>query len=58
MNSQVALVVKNLTTNAGDIRDMALILGWEDLLEKGVITQSSILAWRIPWTGDLVGYNP
>ena len=51
-------MVKNLTTNAGDIRDMALILGWEDLLEKGVITQSSILAWRIPWTGDLVGYNP
>ena len=25
-------------------------LGWEDLLEKGKATQSSILAWRIPWT--------
>ena len=25
-------------------------LGWEDLLEKGEATQSSILAWRIPWT--------
>ena len=25
-------------------------LGWEDLLEKGKGTQSSILAWRIPWT--------
>ena len=25
-------------------------LGWEDLLEKGKVTQSSILAWRIPWT--------
>ena len=25
-------------------------LGWEDPLEKGVATQSSILAWRIPWT--------
>ena len=23
-------------------------LGWEDLLEKGKATQSSILAWRIP----------
>ena len=23
-------------------------LGWEDLLEKGVATHSSILAWRIP----------
>ena len=23
-------------------------LGWEDLLEKGKVTHSSILAWRIP----------
>ena len=42
-------------------------LGWEDSLEKGMATHSSILAWRIPWTeepGGLqsmgsqrVGYN-
>ena len=25
-------------------------LGWEDPLEEGVATHSSILAWRIPWT--------
>ena len=25
-------------------------LGWEDLLEKGMATHSSILAWRIQWT--------
>ena len=25
-------------------------LGWEDPLEKGEATHSSILAWRIPWT--------
>ena len=25
-------------------------LGWEDPLEKGKITHSSILGWRIPWT--------
>ena len=25
-------------------------LGWEDLLEKGTVTHSSILDWRIPWT--------
>ena len=24
--------------------------GWEDLLEEGMATHSSILAWRIPWT--------
>ena len=25
-------------------------LGWEDPLEKGKATHSSILAWRVPWT--------
>ena len=25
-------------------------VGWEDSLEKGKATHSSILAWRIPWT--------
>ena len=29
-------------------------LGWEDPLEKGIATHSSILAWRIPWTEKLV----
>ena len=24
-------------------------LGWEDALEDGMVTCSSILAWRIPW---------
>ena len=33
-------------------------LGWEDALEKGMATPSSILAWRIPWQRSLVGYNP
>ena len=27
-------------------------LGWEDPLEKGMATDSSILAWRIPWTEE------
>ena len=25
-------------------------LGWEDPLQKGMSTHSSILSWRIPWT--------
>ena len=50
--SQVALVVKNPPTNAGDVRDAGLILGEEDPLEEGMATHSSILAWRIPWTGE------
>ena len=29
-------------------------LGWEDPMEKGMATHSSILAWRIPWTEDTV----
>ena len=27
-------------------------LGWEDPLEEGMATHSSILAQRIPWTGE------
>ena len=27
-------------------------LGWEDPLEKGMTTHSSILAWRITWTEE------
>ena len=30
-------------------------LGQEDPLEKGMATQSSILAWRIPWTEEPSG---
>ena len=45
--SLVAQLVKNLSA----MREMWIqSLGWEDPLEKGKATQSSILAWRIPWT--------
>ena len=27
-------------------------LGWEDPLEEGMATLSSILTWRIPWTEE------
>ena len=29
-----------------------LSLNWEDFLEEGMATHSSILAWRIPWTEE------
>ena len=32
-------------------------LGWEDPLEKGMPTHSSILAWRIPWTEEPGSYR-
>ena len=34
---------------------MAGSLGQEDSLEEGMATQSSILAWRTPWTEEAVG---
>ena len=46
-SSLVAQLVKNL----GAVRETWVgSLGWENLLEKGKATHSSILAWRIPWT--------
>ena len=27
-------------------------LGWEDPLEEGMATHSSIFAWRLPWTEE------
>ena len=44
---------KELHTNAGDIRDVVWYLGWEDSLEEGTATHSSIFAWR-----SLEGYSP
>ena len=42
-------MVKNLpTTQETGLRS----LGQEDPLEKGMATHSSILAWRISWTGE------
>ena len=41
---------KESACNAGD---RVQSLGWEDLLEKGMATQSSILAWRIPRAEEL-----
>ena len=32
--------------------DWIQFLGWEDPLEKGYATHSSIAAWRIPWTKE------
>ena len=51
--SQVALVVKNLPANAGDVKWYGFdSLDQEDPLEEGMATHSSILAWRIPWTEE------
>ena len=46
--SLVAQLVKNLPAMQ---ETWIQFLGWEDPLEKGMATRSSILAWRIPWRG-------
>ena len=33
-------------------------LGWEDGREEGMVTHSSILVWRIPWTEEPGSYSP
>ena len=45
--SLVAQLVKNLLAMQ---EPWVRSLGWEDSLEKGTATHSSIMAWRIPWT--------
>jgi len=45
--SLVAQLVKNPTAMW---ETWVQSLGWEDPLEKGKATHSSIVAWRIPWT--------
>ena len=45
--SLVAQMVKNLPEMQ---KTRVQSLGQKDLLEKGVTTHSSILAWKIPWT--------
>ena len=45
----MALVVKNPPANA---EDTVQSLGQEDPLEEEMATHSSILAWRISWTGE------
>ena len=53
--SLVAQMVKNLPAMW---ETWVQSLGQEDPLEKGMVTHSSILAWRIPWTEEPVGYSP
>ena len=50
---------KNLPANIRDVRDALNLcvcvwssLGWEDPLEEGMASRSTVLAWRIPWTEE------
>ena len=52
--SLVAQRVKNLPSMQ---ETQVQSLGWEDPLEKGMATHSSILAWRMPWTEEPGDYS-
>ena len=47
----LASLVAQLVKNPPAMQEtLVQFLGWEEPLEKGKGTHSSILAWRIPWT--------
>ena len=51
-----AFLVAQLLKNPPAMRETWVqFLGWEDPLEKGKATHSSVLAWRIPWTVQSMG---
>ena len=51
VNLKLASFVTQLVKNLPAMQETWVpSLGWEDALEKGKATHSSILAWRIPWT--------
>ena len=48
--SWASLVAQLVKKPPAMVESWVLSLSWEDTLEKGKATHSSILAWRIPWT--------
>ena len=51
-------MVKNLSASAGDIRDSGSIPDWDDSLEEGTATHSSILTGESRGQRSWLGYSP
>ena len=51
-----SLVIQTVKNPPATEETQLLSLSQEDPLEKEMANNSSILAWRIPWTEELVGY--
>ena len=45
-------MIRNLPANAGDTETLVRSPGWKDPLEERTATNSSIVAWRIPWAEE------
>ena len=58
VSPQMTLLLKNPSANAGDIQAQVPPMGEVDPLKEGMVTHSSILAWRIPWTEEPGGLQP
>ena len=54
----VPLVAQTVKNPPAMQETWVLSLGWEDPLEEGMATHSSVLAWRIFMDRSLVGYSP
>ena len=54
----VSLVVQKVKNLPAMQEIQVRFLRWEDLLEKGMATYSSILAWTVPWTEEPGGLQP
>ena len=58
MTFRKSSLVAQLVKNPPAMRETWIpFLGWEDPLEKGKATHSSILAWRIPGAAQSMGYQ-
>ena len=57
VSPQMTLLVKNPFANAGDIEAQVPPTGQVDPLKEGMVTHSSILAWRILWTEEHAGHQ-
>ena len=56
--SQVVLEVKNLPVDAGDVKNMGSVFGWEDPLEEGMATTPVFLPGESHGQSSLAGYSP
>ena len=52
---RVSLVAQTVKNSPAMQETRIRSLGWEDPLEKGMATHSSVLAWIIPWTKESGG---
>ena len=52
---RVSLIVQSVNNLPAMQETWVQSLGWDDPLEKETATDSSILAWRIPWTEESGG---